>query len=462
LAAREAIRYKPDLNCIPEFLAQKHLSHERPGRFHISELTPASYLSFRLGTSQVRLDSYWKSSSHRPQLIGRNEKESQLAIESLLVKAIEERIPRDTPQAFALSGGIDSSLIVGLAHKYGLVRNAATYTLTYPNGLGGSGKTRDQIVARDVATLFETDHREVCVYPEQVLEQFPNIIRAIGQPFIGTMSMWFLARAVVQDFKVLISGDGADEHLGSYLTHRLAADVEQKWSLKSRLPDVDEELQIPVLASESNVAGENRPWIWASALFTADEAVNLLNADPKTVRDSYELAAMQVVTRYRHYRSSNPVMKSLLLSELDTKFPDQVLKYIDRLSMAHGLEVRCPFLDHQLSDLLLSFELNLRVRNGEFKWILKEVARTLLPAQVIDRPKEGFVSPFFLWRNEVLVPLARKFLSRRLVESVGVFKWSAVEPLVLRLIQTDTVTHFEANKVLALIATQIWTSEVIS
>lgn len=459
LVALEETRYQRDIHCIPGFLALKHLSHKNSGRHHIAEIPPASSLSFQLGSTNLRLNTYWKSGSKDTQCQCRQKEKVTEVVERLLVESIEERIPRDVPPAFALSGGIDSSLVVGLAHKHGLVKNAPTYTLTYPDGVGGRGKSDDQFAARSVAELFKTDHREVRLDPEQFCEEFSNIVRAVGQPFIGTMSMWFLAKEVSRDFKVLISGDGADEQLGSYLTHRLAAKIEQMGASGSGHPDVNAELRIPIESDISSGAQEKQSWIRASTLFSKDEVLRLLESNSKTSEEDYESAAVQVEARYRNHRENNTIMKALLLSELETIFPDQVLKYIDRLSMAHGLEVRTPFLDHQISDLFLSLELKFRVRNGEFKWILKEVAGRILPAQLIDRPKEGFVSPFFLWRSQVLRPLAEKYLTQRMVEDFGVFKWAAVKPLVARLQEPNSLTHSEANKVLALVSAHIWISE---
>ncbi len=427
-------KYALDETCIYHYLSLRHVPRPYTAFHGVKELDPGSILEFDCKSGKAAIDNYWApklsvSSSHQDEQIADQ-------LEELLVSAIEKRLRADVPIAFTLSGGLDSSLALALAVRHQLVKDPVAYTLGYKNFELTSGKSDDLVSARLIAKLLDVDHREVIIDTSDIFEDFENVIRSIGQPFVGTMSLWFLAKEISKDFKVVIASDGADEIFGSYLTHRLAYEKE--------------------IANRSVGSHRVSDWTWRQAnfVFTDEDKSRLLT---KEYLEKCNLKTGEFLDQYAPINYvDGELLNGLLIAELGSIFPDQVLKYADRLSMAHSLEIREPFLDKRLVEYVLSISGVTKMKNGQTKWPLKKLAERYLPYEIVHRPKEGFVMPFHAWVPQLLIPMCGKYLVREEIEQGGIFRWSEVENLVNELIGKKTVGYREANKVIAVITAQIW------
>lgn len=425
-----------DLRCLAGFLAHKHVPRPMTGWQDVQELAPATFVSFSVESPKSLAKRYWRPTRTPSMSISESDGDTLDRFEELLVASIRERIPADLPCAFALSGGLDSGVLAVLAREYGLVENLHTYTLVYNELEGNSGKSDDKEFASSIASQISSEHHEVLLSPSSYVQNFQVIAKAFSQPFLGTSSLWFLAKEVAYRFKVMLSGDGADELLGSYLTHRLAA--------QNELSDK------PV-----NEVGS---WIRETRLFSKKEVVDLLGRRLSDVESRYEEAIDEIENRFLRYRGGRGDLSAMLLAEMETVFPDQVLKYVDRLSMSHSLEIRAPYLDHQLADFMMSLPIKFRVRDGRYKWILRELALKYLPERMVERRKEGFVLPLFQWKEQVLVPLVNEYVTEERVQQDEVLNWSAVKTILEPLKERDKLSHREANKILAVATVQAWVS----
>lgn len=427
-------KYAADETCIYHYLSLRHVPRPYTAFHGVRELDPGSTLEFDYKSGITTIEHYWS-----PKLgVSRSHQDEQIVdqLEELLVSAIEKRLRADVPIAFTLSGGLDSSLALALAVRHQLVANPVAYTLGYKNLELTSGKSDDLVFARLIANLLDVEHREVIIDTSEIFQDFENVIQSIGQPFVGTMSLWFLAKEISKDFKVVMASDGADEIFGSYLTHRLAYEKE--------------------MANRSVGSHTGSDWTWRQTnfVFTDEDKSQLLT---KRYLEKCNLKTGEFLEQYAPIDMvDGELLNGLLIAELVSIFPDQVLKYADRLSMAHSLEIREPFLDKRFVEFVMSISGVTKMKNGQTKWPLKKLAERYLPHEIVHRPKEGFVMPFHAWVPQLLIPMCSKYLVKEEIEHGEIFCWSEVETLVSGLIGKETVSYREANKVIAIIAAQIW------
>tara|TARA_A100001011_G_C14192787_1_gene792112 strand:- start:412 stop:1239 length:828 start_codon:yes stop_codon:yes gene_type:complete len=207
------------------------------------------------------------------------------------------------------------------------------------------------------------------VDPSTLDKFLPQILSGFGEPFAAVPSMWFIAKEIKKFSKYSLSGDGADELFGSYFTHRESSNYKIK-SLHQA-----ESLFIKYMSS-----------FLTYEMNQSKQFKKILNTElgEKELRQKI-LNTME---------NDNPIFNQLLF-ESRMLFPYGVLTYIDRLSMAHSIEPRSPFLDKDLWNFIFTLDDSFRIRNGETKYALKKVAEKYLPKEIIYRKKEGFVFPLY-------------------------------------------------------------------
>jgi asparagine synthase (glutamine-hydrolysing) len=341
---------------------------------------------------------------------------------------VARRLVSDVPVGFFLSGGIDSSLVTALAAETAGSR-IKTFTLTYEDSSTTHGKEQDRRWARWTADRFGTDHREETITCSDYPSAIRRILKAFDEPFAGVVSTYFLAEAMARHVKVAVSGDGADELFGSYLSHRMAFPKAQD----SDEPDWDWRAKLLVLSEE-----EKRE-LYAPAVRDA-------LADTST--------ALHLRRAFDHLTARDPLNR-ILEAEFGGIFPDQVLTFVDRLSMAHALEVRSPFLDTDVIEFVASLPGRLKICNGETKHLLKKAALRYFPEEMIRRPKEGFLMPITAWLLGHLQPWVRETLSPERLRLHGLFDAERVQRLVDRL-REPGADYVAVNRVLVLAIFQEW------
>ena len=393
----------------------------------------------------LSLSSYW-----RPRCTGDatvSEEEASEEIISRLRAATRARMEAtDVPIAAFLSGGVDSSLVVGLMAEHSTIP-VRTFSLGYTERVAHKN---DLKYARQVAQRFGTQHHEREISPDTMIADLPKIVAAFDEPFAGTISPYWLCGEIAREVKVALSGDGADELFGSYKNHRLAAVVKDVRAGKTAPSDLGEWADHP----EIPLAAANQPdWVWRTKFgaFDDDEKRRLL-CEPMSAQTSAEW-----LERYFREASATDTVNAELEVDLRTLLPDQVLTYIDRLSMAHSLEVRSPFLDTSLVEFVDTLPGSMKVRPGVTKAILKRAARRYLPDDVVDRPKEGFVLPIDAWLIEGLGDLTDDLFSAAAL-SHGLFERATI----LRLLsQHRNRTADHTYKLWTLLMFQMWYQYVL-
>jgi asparagine synthase (glutamine-hydrolysing) len=398
---------------------------------NIYAVKPGEMLIFSEGVLQTH--TWWQLNFSHETELSRSEACQQLL--SLLEDATRLRMRADVPFGAYLSGGVDSSAIVALMS--GLQnKRIQTFSLGYHDSF--AHKQADLLAARKVASLFGTDHHEYLMSSQELERDLPAVIRAFDQPFSGTISTFFLSKMMTQQVHVALSGDGADEIFGSYLTHRTAqamayyrhlqARPRAQWSaqdyqqLEPCSPEFLAQLYTQSAGDEVRwkyhllLATDTQKQTWLSPLFTQH-----LHNHPNT------LARLQQT--YQHLSARTPLNRVLEL-ELKTQFPDQVLAFVDHLSMAHALEVRSPFMDYRLVEFAATLPDQWKIKGPHFKVLLKEALTELLPAEILERPKEGFVLPVYHWMKGALKTFIMKTLAPAALQKHQMLNTAVIQNLL--------------------------------
>jgi asparagine synthase (glutamine-hydrolysing) len=419
-----------NLEALHHYLGYKHVPHPLTIFEGVRMLPPAHRLVYRPGTSPV-VSRYWQLSFATN---GRPPDEGEV-VEELLARmrrAVRRRLMSDVPVGFFLSGGIDSSLTTALAAEES-AEPIKTFTLTYTGGSTTAGKEQDRRWARWVAERYATEHHEETISVSGYPDSIRKILRAFDEPFAGVVSTYFLSQRMAQHVKVAVAGDGADELFGSYRSHRTAAGMEPPPAGAPADPD----------------------WAWRSDLLVMsdDEKCALYAPDVRS--------ALRNVSTREHMRaafeslSARDPLNRVLEAEFHGIFPDQVLTFVDRLSMAHSLEVRSAFLDTEVVEYVAQLPGSLKIHNGETKYVLKQAAARYFPEEMIRRPKEGFLMPVTEWVLGDLQPWVRETLSPARLALHGIFDSARVGALVDRLYAARG-DYTSVNRVLALVIFQEW------
>jgi asparagine synthase (glutamine-hydrolysing) len=446
-----------DFDAVYHYFTFKHVPAPMTAFKGIRSLLPGQMLIWEHG--EATLKKWWTIRFDEQQ--GKDEREMQSRIVELLDDATRIRMRSDVPFGAYLSGGVDSSTVVALMSKYS-DQPLKTFCLGYEDEL--KNKAADMHHARRVAELYGTDHHEYIMSSSEVLDDVIRVIKSFDQPFSGTISTYFLSKLISKHVKVALSGDGADELFGSYLSHRTAQPI---WHY-ARLADAirangltpeQEKLFAPcdleLLERLYAISqGDEIKWRASQFLFSDVEKNDLL-ADGFMDRCSTSNTYAMIAGYFSGLTATNPLNR-ILEMELKTLFPDQVLAFVDFLSMAHSVEVRSPFLDFRLVEYAATIPGELKISNGRVKYILKQAVNELLPPGIVDRPKEGFVLPIFDWMQEKFRGYCDEVLSEDRLKTHGFLKIPAVQDLLLRYSKGDKSLN---GRIWNLMMFQLWWEE---
>jgi asparagine synthase (glutamine-hydrolysing) len=450
LLAHPEISRDPDPVALHHYFSLKNIPAPFSAFKAMRQLRAGECLVHEAGKITTR--RWWRLAFRENGAIG--EQEATQRIRALLEDAVRLQMRSDVPVGAYLSGGIDSSSVVALMSGLG-ARNVKTFTLVYDDGL--PNKDNDRAFARQVSAMYQTEHHEQLVRYQDVPENLDAILASFDEPFSGVISTFFLTKLISCHVKVALSGDGADELFGSYLPHRLAqplayaathpAVLHGEESDAALAPFECERARLRALLARGDEAAQRM------ALLLADEAQKRALYTP-AMRDAIGEASTETDIRvlYRDCGSTDPLNRCLFV-DFETLLPDQVLPFVDRLSMAHSVEVRPPFLDHRLIEFVATLPGRMKIKQGRVKSILKDAVASLLPPGLVDRPKEGFIMPINEWLLQALRAFVTDALSEGRLARHGLLEPTAVGDLVARYYGGETGL---AGRIWSLVNFQMW------
>ena len=445
-----------DRSVVPGYL---HLGYvAAPGCIFkgIRKLPPATLLAVE--GDQVREWRYWRLPARMERSL--SEREWIERIRAQLEESVRMQMVSDVPIGAFLSGGVDSSAVVGFMAKHSL-QPIRTYAI------GFSGGEAEQLYnelpyARRVAELFGTQHREILVKPD-VVDLLPKLLWHMDEPVSDTafITTYLVSRFAREDVKVILSGVGGDELFGGYRRY-LGEHYVQRYQglpawLRATAASVAGHLPADRHSGMLNVFRLAKGFL-ASADMPADDRYRsyLQVLDRQTVLALLlqpEAAQADPLSLAFADAGNDDALNRMFAVDAETQLPDDLLMLTDKMSMAVSLECRVPLLDHQLVELAACMPSAIKVRGGRLKHVLKESLGGLLPKEILDRKKRGFGTPMGAWLKKELAPLLRCLLAPQVVESRGLFRQSVVNQLMA---DHDAARIDGTDALLAMMNLEIW------
>jgi asparagine synthase (glutamine-hydrolysing) len=459
LLAMKLVEPRVDLRAVDDYLTYLYVPPPRTGILGIQELPPGHLLRWR-ASHGTTVERWWAPPVEAPRV-----SPSATEVRAILEDSARAHLVSDAPVGVFLSGGLDSSTIVALAarHYPGTLK---TFNVTF----GDEGAYLDErAFAREVASRYATDHREIQVTAD-VASILPALVEHFGQPFGNPTAVltYALSRATREHVKVALAGDGGDEVLGGYPRYQglLAASIAQRFPapLRSvfggavrRLSPKATARGVPLDRLRRFVDGAELPldtmyFRWSSYLDADRKRALFVDRDGALANDAptedYEFFAA-----VRRAYATRSMVDAASLVDLETFLPHNVLRYGDRMSMAHALEVRVPFCDHIVVEKLAALPLRVKTPFGIQKGLFRRAIARDLPRRVALHRKIGFNPPIAAWLRRGLAPIADDYLSEASVRARGIFRTDAVAKMRAELTSGSGAA---AHPIWSLVVLEAW------
>ena len=435
-----------DRAALSDYLRYRYVPGPRTMFRGISKLQPGHRLILQNGNMSE--EPYWDVPLEGPVSAQRPERE----LMARLRESVRLRLVSDVPLGVFLSGGIDSSTVVGLMAP--MAEEAIqTFSVGYPDGGQGSELTEFQF-ARMAARRFSTNHRELALDPRTFWQALPRLVWHFDEPVAdpAAVPLYFLAAYAKNFVTVVLSGEGADELLGGYAVYQKMLTLDRL----RRIPGAPLAARLagPALGRKLHryLAALGRPlrdrYRGVSTLLAPEEMDRLLRPDARPTAPADDVAA-----RYFERAAGLDAVGQMLYFDQKVWLPDDLLVKADKMTMAASVELRVPFLDHVLIEWAARLPSHLKLKNGVGKRLLRKATAGLVPEPILTRSKLGFPVPISSWFQGTLSQAARDFLLDPRSECSRFFEPSQVEALLATQAQgRDDVSQ----EIYALVVFALW------
>lgn len=404
-----------------------------------SKVVPGSIVVFQRQSRDPLVETYWDTlevaaAGARNPFKG-SPQDAVSALEDIMSRSIAGQMVADVPLGAFLSGGIDSSSIVAL-----MQRQSSQPVRTFTIGFHEKGYNEAEH-AKAVAAHLGTRHTELYVTPDQAMAVIPKLPHLYDEPFSDSSQIptHLVSQLARQDVTVALSGDAGDELFGGYTRYTFAA---RMWGKLSRIPCVARTAAARMMTSIS-------PGAWDRIMAILPDNELSRNAGDRIHKGADVMGSRSVAELYyklvSHWNDPTSVviggrepptaltLESGLLSGLNsvermmaldaiTYLPDDILVKVDRAAMGVSLETRVPLLDHRIIEFAWTLPIDLKLRDGKGKWVLRQVLERHLPAELFERKKMGFGIPIDSWLRGPLREWAEDLLSESRLRQDGLFE----------------------------------------
>ncbi len=385
----------------------------------IRKLEPAHSLLIK-ANGEEKLERYWTLDATRPAEERSDEEWIEAIHESLRVAVKRRNDVSDVPVGVLLSGGLDSSLLVGLLDEIG-IQDIPTYSIGFddqPEEKGSEFEFSDAVVER-----FKTNHHKIQIPNEQTLTRLPEAIANMSEPMFGqdAIGFYLLSEQVAKDLKVVQSGQGADEVFGGYFWY-----------------------------DKMNKAKGSHLERFRQFYFDRDhdEMADMLM--PSFVGKDYTAETMKALLEAPQ---ADTFIDAVFRADTTMLIVDDPVKRVDNMTMAHGLEARVPFLDHELVELAAKMPPHMKLKDGG-KYVLKEISRGMIPDSVIDRKKGYFPVPALKYVRGEFLEFMQDVLNSQKCKERGLYQRSYVEKLLAA--PDEHHTRIQGNKLWHMALLEYW------
>jgi asparagine synthase (glutamine-hydrolysing) len=383
-----------DLDALDHYLSFLYTPRDQSIFAAVRKLPPGHLLTWKNG--RLSIQQYWQISSE--ESYRGSEADAVRELRDVLKDAVRSHMISDVPLGAFLSGGVDSSTVVGLMADASSAR-VKTFSI------GFDVPEFDELEhARTVAAHFGTEHHELVVKPDAI-GILDRLVWHFDEPFADSSAIptWYVSEMARQHVTVVLSGDGGDELFGGYDRYlpqpRVVAFDRYSPRAIRRVAAIAAS-RLPHGARGKNFLrhvsrDDQGRYLDAIRFFSADEKPDLLTRDVRRTL-SVEDPETRLALHFERF-AALPWPSQMMRFDAETYLPEDVLTKVDRMSMAHSIESRVPLLDNDVIEFSATLPAALKIKSGRRKHILKEVAATLLPAHILNRRKQGFGVPLGAW-----------------------------------------------------------------
>jgi asparagine synthase (glutamine-hydrolysing) len=427
-----------DYQAVDEFFTYTNVPCPRTIYAGIRQLLPGTTLTFSPEGGTSSEARYWSLPCGTDNSLSDSEWMTQC--ESALRAAVTSHLVSDVPVGAFLSGGVDSGLMVALMADV-LGKPVETFTVGFKDA--GSSFIDERVYARALAKRYGLNHHEIDVTAH--LEEIVwDIVDAFDQPFAddSVVPSYYVSQIASQHVKVAMTGLGGDELFAGYKRH-LGLVLGDRYQ---RIPRVLREglirpliERLPESASSSDTVDHLKRFVRAGSMPAADRYQDALATSawsarqrlftPEVARKIDPRLTSQVVASAFTQGEIASTLERGLRTDLQTYLMDDILTLTDRLSMWHSLELRVPYLDHRLVELVSRMPARLKIRGSMQKVLLKKVSERWLPHDMIYHRKQGFEAPMGRWLRGPLLPFFDSVVTRGAVEQAGLFDYTEIRRL---------------------------------
>jgi asparagine synthase (glutamine-hydrolysing) len=422
---------------------------------NIYKLAPGSHMLVRNGKAMVK--QYWDL-KFTPVECSVEDAEKRLL--SLLDECVSMHMISDVPVGFLLSGGVDSTAMLGMA-----VGKTEHHLSSFTLGFAAPGLADERPYARLAASRYGSEHHEMTISANEFADFLPKFAWYIEEPVCEpqAVALYYVTRLAKEFVKVLISGEGGDEAFAGYPIYRNILWMER---IKRMLGPVNGILS-SVLSRINNVWPSHRLQKYGPLLsrpfnsyyysrtsspsrFFNSRGNELYSAEFSHCVDRE--FSREPIKRYLDDGSGRGLVNKMLYADTKTSLPDDLLLKADKMTMANSIELRVPFLDHKFLEFAASLPENFKVRGFDTKYIAKAALRNRVPQEILRRKKVGFPVPYESWMRNELKDWVRDILLDRTALSRGYFKKNCIE----YLIDQDIKFHNYPKEILSLVSLELW------
>jgi asparagine synthase (glutamine-hydrolysing) len=433
----KALKYHPqflniiDTNALGLFFQYNYIPSPHSIYKGICKLNPGNIFSLSLNSKAGILLPYWSTSEVAYHgachpFLG-STKEAISEIENRLVASVKSQLIADVPLGAFLSGGIDSSLIVSIMQSFS--KNPVnTFTIGFEEN-----NFNEAPFAKKIASFLGTNHNELYISSKDCINVIPLLSNIYDEPFADSSQIptYLVSKLAASSVKVSLSGDGGDELFGGYNRYLFANNF---WDKLNHFPASLRKVLSRLLNS---VSPENWNLILNNVHFLLPKNLKVNNIGDKIHKASNILSSSSIDEVYfklliqwsdpglllnKHFLNTQNILpgkesklnniEKMMLKDLLSYLPDDILCKVDRASMSVSLESRIPFLDHHLFEFSSKLPISLKIKQGSSKWILKEILKKYLPVHLVERPKMGFALPIDQWLRGPLKDWANFLLDK--------------------------------------------------
>lgn len=457
ITADPEVTVEPDFFALDNYLKWQYVPSPLTAFAGIQRLSPAHCLTCDVNGA-VRVERYWcptrRPKSNAPRA------EIELELSALLEKAVRMRMVADVPIGAFLSGGIDSSLVVALMSQ---ASSHPVKTVT----IGFDENTHDEReYGRLVAKQYGTDHHEYLVRPD-ALEVLPKLVWHYNEPFADSSALptYYVSKVAREHVTVALTGDGGDENFGGYTGYSQA----YQWARFDTIPRyLRRSLTRPVSAALDRLphhrvtARASRALHMVGSTIAERHKLQIAIFKPQELRAAYSPRMAALVAEQSAKRPAplefvwtgdTDALDWMTKHDLRHYLGDCLMVKTDIASMANGLEARCPLLDQNVVEFACSIPSALKHDGTTGKQILRSIAASLVPEQILNKKKQGFGVPISAWLRSELQSMLREMLLDGRASSRGLFNMNFIRRMV-----DDHLTSRRdwSNRLWALMFLELW------